>query len=197
MSALRRFCAHFSQDQGLRGGLLHWNWEILYLMFQCHRYAEKLVGNRRVSHLLVNPQKQLVAILLVIAILAGHFHANPEQIFCNPSIEWRPWKCVTTLDRCESLWLNYKTFRKFRYQNFLLCWIDAVPTLKLSIFSSSLLQLNKGAVWQRCRQVRFPSPKCVGQCEGGSSSRAKDGKTLNNKSSVLLYLNFCSLGRVK
>ena len=49
--------------------------------------AEKVVGNRTVSHLLVNPQKQLVAILLVIAILAGHFHANPEQIFCNPSIE--------------------------------------------------------------------------------------------------------------
>ena len=36
--------------------------------------------------------------------------------------------------------------------------------LKLSIFFFSLLQLNRGAEQQRCRQVRFPSPKCVGQC---------------------------------
>ena len=96
MSALRRFCPHVSQDQGLRGGPLHWNWEILYLMFQCHRYAEKLVGNRTVSHLLVNQQKQLAAILLVIAILAVHFHANSEQIFCNPSIV-----CIKAMKVCN------------------------------------------------------------------------------------------------
>ena len=77
-------------------------------------------------------------------------------------------------------------------KTFFLWWTDAIPTLKLSIFFSALLQLNKGAEQQRCRQVRFPSPKCVGQCKPEKevassvlrSSRAKDGNTFNNKSSV-------------
>jgi len=43
--------------------------------------AEKVVGNRTVNHLLVKPQNQLTSILLVLAILALHFHAKSEQIF--------------------------------------------------------------------------------------------------------------------
>ena len=58
--------------------------------------AEKVVGNRTVNHLLVNPQKQLTSILLVLAILAVHFHANSEQIFCNPSIV-----CIKAMKVCN------------------------------------------------------------------------------------------------
>ena len=58
--------------------------------------AEKVVGNRTVNHLLFNPQKQLTSILLVLAILAVHFHANSEQIFCNPSIV-----CIKAMKVCN------------------------------------------------------------------------------------------------
>ena len=79
-------------------------------MFQYHRYAEKVVGNRIVYHLLVKPQKQLVtSLLLVLAILAVHFHANSEQIFCNPSIvqggffNWSALKMTKCQITCKSL----------------------------------------------------------------------------------------------
>ena len=92
-------------------------------MFQCHRYAEKVVGNRIVYHLLVKPQKQLVtSLLLVLAILAVHFHANSEQIFCNPSIvqggffNWSALKMTKCQITCKSLQKSSKC------QNFLRVW---------------------------------------------------------------------------
>ena len=48
--------------------------------------AQRVLGKTIVNPLLVKPQKQLSSILLVLAMLAVHFHANSEEIFCNPSI---------------------------------------------------------------------------------------------------------------